>query len=56
MIPGSAGSRLSASDGIVSVPTSIASTSSTGSGIGIAPPASANSRNGTTSGVAWVKM
>ena len=26
------------------------------SGIGIAPPDSAKTRNGTTSGTAWVKM
>jgi hypothetical protein len=56
MLPGSIGSRPSASEGSVSVPTSNARINITVSGSGIAPPASANSRNGTTSGVAWAKM
>ena len=56
MLPGSIGSRPSASDGSVSLPTSKASSCSTVSGSGIAPPASANTRNGTTSGVACAKM
>ena len=56
MIPGSAASRPSASAGSVSVPTSNASSCSTVSGSGIAPPPSAKTRNGVTSGVAWAKM
>ena len=46
MIPGSAGSRPSASAGSVSVPTSKASSCRTVSGSGIAPPPSAKTRNG----------
>ena len=56
MMPGSIGSRASASEGSVSEPTSKASSCSTVSGSGTAPPASANTRNGATSGVAWAKM
>jgi hypothetical protein len=50
--PGSAGSRLSASAGRMSVPKSMAWISMTVSGSGTAPPASAKTRNGTTSGTA----
>ncbi len=56
MMPGSAGSRPSASAGRVSVPTSKASSCMTVSGSGIAPPLSANTMNGVTSGVVWAKM
>ena len=56
MSPGSAGSRPRASAGSVSVPTSNASSCSTVSGSGIAPPPSAKTRNGVTSGVVWAKM
>ena len=50
MSPGSAGSRPSASAGSVSVPRSMARIASTVSGSGIAPPESANKRNGTSLG------
>src|SRR6266700_1311810 len=50
--PGSAGSRDSASAGRVSVPRSMARICMTVSGSGIAPPASAKTRNGKTSGTA----
>src|SRR5436305_13719230 len=54
--PVSAGSRDSARAGRVSVPRSIARICITVSGSGTAPPASAKTRKGTTSGTAWVNM
>ncbi|OHV20480.1 hypothetical protein BBK14_27835 [Parafrankia soli] len=54
--PGSAGSRPSASAGSVSVPRSITRICRTVSGSGTAPPDSAKTRNGTTSGTAWAKI
>ena len=56
MRPGSAASRPSASAGRISVPRSIARICITVSGSGTAPPESAKTRNGITSGVAWAKM
>ena len=56
MMPGSAGSRLSDSAGKVSLPTSKASSCKMVNGNGISPPPSANTKNGTVSGVAWAKM
>ncbi len=54
--PGSAGSRLRASAGSVSVPRSTARICMTVNGSGMAPPERAKTKNGTTSGTACVKM